>query len=164
MNSKSATENSKLKSSSQLSETEMVVYREQVRLLYKLLPFAILAVVFIAPIFVYIVWDYTRPAMVLSWLALIFIVTIIRYLTARKFNRTTLQESNIRRWETYYLAGVAASALLWGSTSIWFQANSPVSQLIFHIFIVTGLISGSIATLASRPWAFRLFLLLILLP
>lgn len=140
------------------------VYREQVRLLYKHLPFGFLTVALIAPVFSFIVWDENKPYPVIIWLTLMLLLAGIRFWSGQKFNRVPLEETNIRNWEKYFLAGISLSALLWGTTSLWIDEHSSNLQQLFHIFTLTGLIGGSIAHLSSRPFAFRIFITLILLP
>jgi len=140
------------------------VYRDQVQLLYQHLPISLLAVLVIAPVFSFIIWDSNKTYPILIWLVLIFVLAGIRSLLRERFKRLPLREINTQQWEYYFLAGVAASALLWGSTSLWIDEQSPVLHQILAVFILTGLIGSSIAGLSFRPVAFRLFLVLILLP
>lgn len=133
-------------------------------MLYKQLPFTGLTMLLVAAMFGFAVWDRDKPFPLMIWLFLLCLVTAIRYFSAQQFKRKVLDETNIRKWENYYLAGIAASALIWGSTGLWLREDSPASQQVFQIFMVTGLTIVSVAGLAFRPLAFQLFLVLILLP
>lgn len=143
---------------------EEAVYQEQVRLLYQHLPYGFLSVIIIAPVFAFIIWDEKQSQSLTIWLSLMFLLTSIRFGSIWKFNRTSLQDTNIRKWEKYFLAGLSFSAILWGSTCILINEQSSNLQQLFQIFIVTGLVSGSIAHLSARSTAFRIFLILALLP
>lgn len=140
------------------------MYREQVAMLYRQFPLAVLPAALLAPLLAIVAWERDKAYPLLAWLLSMLLVTTLRYVTAQRFNRQSATAFPIHRWEKYYLAGISASALLWGATSLWLEPDSLLSQQILQLFIVTGLITASIPGLASRPLAFRLWLGLILLP
>ncbi len=164
MNSYTQTETAQNKSGSSHNDPLAAVYQEQVKLLYRQQPYAIIASLIVAPVYTFIIWDNTKPYSAIIWLGSMLLVSITRHLLAHRYARLNLACTDHRRWENYFLAGVAASALLWGSTSLWLHQLTPVLQQAGQFFIIMGLVSGSIASLSSRPWAFRLFLVLTLLP
>ena len=145
-------------------DSNSAVHRDQISLLYKQLPFSILVVFVVAPVFGFIIWADHNIYPLIIWLSLLFAVTALRYFSYQSFKRTILNETNIRRWEYYFLAGVAVSALLWGSTCLLITEHGPALHQILAVFILMGLIGGSLATLSSSVLAFRIFMIFSLLP
>ena len=138
------------------------VYREQVKLLYRQLPVAMLSAILVIPVFAYVVWNRNDPATLILWLSLVAVFNTVRFFSIRKFK--SLVDFNAHRWEQYYLVNTVISALLWGSTSLWLNIDSPASQHVLQIIIIIGLTGGAVATLTPRISAFQLFLVLILIP
>ena len=140
------------------------VYQDQVQLLYQHLRLSLVAALLVAPVFSFVIWERTETYSILIWLTLSLTLTGCRFWLGYQFNRYPLHKSNVRKWEQYFLISIIASALLWGSTCLWLELESPLFHQTLIVFIISGLIGGSIASLASRPRAFRIFIILVLLP
>ncbi|MDH5445248.1 MAG: diguanylate cyclase [Gammaproteobacteria bacterium] len=145
-------------------QVDDAVYCYQVKLLYKQLPIAIFAAMAVAMTFTYVMWDHTQSTKLLSWLSMIFILILANLFCNHQFKSGCKDVGCFQKWERCFLFGSTASALLWGSTSLWLALDTPVSLQTLHLIIITGLSGGAIAVLSSRLRIFQVFILVLMLP
>ncbi len=165
---------------SRARQGETDVHAEQVRMLYGGAPTAALANTINAAILAFLLWDVIPHATLQGWLAVMCLVQAFRlalthfYQTAQRLPQAEqgptyagplhrLTSPNAH-WDNRYLAGVAASGLLWGAAGFWlFPPQATIHQLALS-FILGGTVAGAAAALAPLRWAFPLFALPALLP
>ena len=70
----------------------------------------------------------------------------------------------VRRWRNRFLAGAAASGLLWGAAGSFLFPEHSLPHQVFVSFVVAGMIAGAVGTLSAVTWAFALFAVPALLP
>jgi signal transduction histidine kinase len=136
----------------------------QVRLLYEQLPSALLATIVNATILIAILWREVSPTALIGWWLVVLVVALGRYIHRRFYLRNFSANIDSPDWERRYLYGVAVNGALWGLAGFsFFTPHSYVHQ-VFLAFVLMGMASGSISTLSSSRWAYRLFLILALFP
>lgn len=148
-------------------------------MLYAGAPTAALANTINAVILAFLLWDVTPHTTLQGWLAVVCLVQAFRLALTRLYQARHLPQPEHSpasadflhrfapknsRWDQWYLAGVAASGLLWGMAGFWlFPQQAAVHQLALS-FILGGTVAGATAVLAPLRWAFALFALPALLP
>ena len=136
----------------------------QVRLLYEQLPYALLATILNALILTAVLWRQVSGSLLVGWLLAIVLVTGSRYASGRAYLRTPSANAESRRWGRHYLYGVASNGVLWGFGGFFFfTANSYVHQ-VFLAYVLMGMVSGAISTLAPVRGAYLVFLIPALFP
>lgn len=165
---------------SRARQGETEVHAEQVRMLYEGAPTAALANTINAVILAFLLWDVTPHATLQGWLAVVCLVQAFRlalthfYQSTQRLPQPEHSPASAEflhrfvpknaRWDQWYLAGVAASGLLWGAAGYWlFPREAAVHQLALS-FILGGTVAGATAVLAPLRWAFALFALPALMP
>ena len=136
----------------------------QVRLLYEQLPYALLATILNALILTAVLWSQVSGSLLVGWLLAILLVTGSRYAWGRAYLSTPSANAESRRWGRHYLYGVASNGVLWGFGGFFFfTANSYVHQ-VFLAYVLMGMVSGAISTLAPVRGAYLVFLIPALFP
>ena len=137
---------------------------EQVRLVYdqlrrQQLVAALNAVVFVA------VQSLVIPATVLvTWLAAVCVLALIRIAGGIAFRSEAPQAGQIGRWRIYAIIGATASGILWGSAAWLLYPPMNIAHQVFVAFILGGMVAGSVATLAPVFPAFLAYAVLTLVP
>jgi signal transduction histidine kinase len=101
---------------------------------------------------------------VMGWLACLVLVTLGRGVLGLLFARSAASVGNILRWRAYFLAGVVASALVWGSTALLLYPPGSVVHQVFITFVLGGMVAGAITLLTPVFQAFVLFAIGALVP
>jgi len=134
---------------------------------------ALLANVVNASILAYLLWDAIDHSLLEAWLTAMVLLQLGRFALTRTYRKATHQPDRstaigriplTTRWDRWYLAGVAASGLVWGFAGYaLFPHGAPGHQLAL-IFILGGTLAGGTALLAAVRVAFPLFALLVAIP
>jgi diguanylate cyclase (GGDEF)-like protein/PAS domain S-box-containing protein len=138
--------------------------REQVRLLYDHALLSQLVALLNAGILVYILWPVVGRLGLLAWLACMVTLCLLRLQGSRAFVRAMPAPHQVRRWRNRFLAGAAASGLLWGAAGLFLFPEHSLPHQVFVSFVIAGMIAGAVGTLSAVTWAFALFAVPALLP
>ena len=137
---------------------------EQVRLVYDQLLSSQLVAVLNAVVFV-AVQSLVIPAPVLvTWLAAVCVLALIRIAGGIAFRSEAPQAGQIGRWRFWAIVGATASGVVWGSAAWLLYPSMNVAHQVFVAFILGGMVAGSVATLAPVFPAFLAFSVLTLVP
>ena len=137
---------------------------EQVRLVYDQLLSSQLVAVLNAVVFV-AVQSLVIPAPVLvTWLAAVCVLALIRIAGGIAFRSEAPQAGQIGRWRIWAIVGATASGIVWGSAAWLLYPPVNVAHQVFVAFILGGMVAGSVATLAPVFPAFLAFSVLTLVP
>jgi PAS domain S-box-containing protein len=164
----------------QAGQSGTEVHAEQVRMLYEGAPTAALVNTLNGAILAFLLWDVMPHSSLQGWLAVMCLVQALRLALTRLYQsarcppqpeRGRIDAGLLRwfaspntRWDQRYLAGVAASGLVWGVAGFWlFPPQATIHQLALS-FVLGGTVAGATAVLAPLRWAFPLFALPALLP
>ena len=91
-------------------------------------------------------------------------VCALRLHQSRAFARAMPAPQQVRRWRNRFLAGAAASGLLWGAAGLFLFPEHSLPHQVFVSFVIAGMIAGAVGTLSAVTWAFALFAVPALLP
>jgi PAS domain S-box-containing protein len=137
---------------------------EQTRLLYAQAPTGFIVTLLNAGIVTVVLWHEIAPPVLVSWFALMVVVTLARFLLVQRYRRAAPPADQVCRWRTRFIIGASGAGLAWGAAAIFlFPQNSLVHQL-FLAFVLGGMITGAVALLSWVKGAFLAFLLPAALP
>jgi signal transduction histidine kinase len=140
------------------------VLAEQVKLLYANLPVSQVVALVNGVVLAIVQSSVIEARQVLSWLACLAVATIGRGLLGFRFARSAASVENIARWRVYFLAGAAASALVWGAAALVLYPPESVVHQVFLVFVLGGMVAGSMTLLAPVFPVFVVFALIALVP
>jgi diguanylate cyclase (GGDEF)-like protein/PAS domain S-box-containing protein len=131
--------------------------RGQVRLLYNHALLSQLVALLNAGILVYILWPVVGRVGLLAWLVCMLALCGLRLHQSRAFARAMPGPQQARRWRDRFLAGAAASGMLWGAAGLFLFPEHSLQHQVFVSFVIAGMIAGAVGTLSAVIWAFALF-------
>jgi diguanylate cyclase (GGDEF)-like protein len=103
-----------------------------------------------------------KPLLLWSWYAGLMLSVAGR--SALWWQYRNLQTPNLQAWEFAAVAGSSISGLLWGLAGTLFFLPQSVGLATLTAFVLGGMAAGALAMLTAHLAAFRLFVLLSLLP
>lgn len=115
-------------------------------LLVRATPLAAAMSVTVGALLVLVQWPVVEPRFAVAWLALIALVSLGRYLLARRAAGTRAERTGPARSPSWPLAGEVANGLLWGAASWLLFATDSRPHQVFLAFAVAGMAAGSITT------------------
>jgi len=122
--------------------------REQVKLLYEAIPLTVAATIINASVLVVVTRNVIETKLALVWLASILIITFIRLGTYQFYRKAQPEASQTARWKTYFTIGSISAGVLWGSTALFLFPESSIIHQVFVAFIVGGMCAGAVTSLS----------------
>ena len=131
-------------------EKNILLLREQVKILYSGIPNSLLANLFGAYIALYIFSGIVSPGRLLVWVILMLVVSLLRFMQYLFFKNATLDPpENCYRWYLHFLLGVGFMALAVGSSGyLLFVFESVSLQVTLALMIAC--IASFATTLSPR--------------
>jgi diguanylate cyclase (GGDEF)-like protein/PAS domain S-box-containing protein len=143
---------------------EQAVLAEQVALLYQNLPFALVAIVVIAPLLAALLWQEVNTLALGAWLAANGGLVVWRGGLLRAYRRSPSPLAEVQTWRRRFIAGSLLSGLLWGSTALLVAAAQGAESWFLVLFVLTGLAGGSFTLLSPDRYAYLAFVIPALTP
>lgn len=144
--------------------TSLDMYGEQVRLAYRMAPTGLTATLINAGILVAVLWPGRDPTHLLLWFAVMAAVVTGRGFLVTRFNSIQPDSQDMPIWGKRALAGVTATALTWGATSLFLLPFHDLPRQMFLAFILAGMTAGAVSSLPPLPYAYPIYTLLTVLP
>lgn len=146
------------------SQEHTQLYVEQVRLLYRNALVGLIATLINAPALVFIMRSIVPNRVMSTWLVCILLVSIARFVQFLRFRRVSPDSSDVGRWGTWFIIGLALSGILWGSAGVFlFPAESIIHQA-FLAFVLGGMAIGAAGAFSVVMPAFMAYALPSLAP
>lgn len=136
----------------------------QVELLYQQAPAGFVASNFNAGVAVVILWEVIAPHLLMSWWALIFTISLLRYRSVRQYQKTTPTAREESSWLTMFFLGASINGVAWGSASLLLFPTESIVHQVFLAFLLGGMAAGAVAALSSVFSVFLSFCVLVILP
>jgi diguanylate cyclase (GGDEF)-like protein len=136
----------------------------QTRLIYSHLPASQAVALANGAVLAFVLSFVIEAAVVIAWLSVLVFFTLARLCLGVSFGRASPSAAEMRVWRTYFLVGVVASGLVWGSAGIVLYAPESIMHQVFLAFVVGGMVVGAAAALTPIFSAFVLFTVCALLP
>jgi signal transduction histidine kinase/CheY-like chemotaxis protein len=134
-----------------------IIRAEQIRLLYTNAPAGFVATVVNAVLLALTQWQAIAPPLILSWLALILVLTALRAVLVWRFQRRSPPPHAMDRWGTLFSLGTLGVGLGWGSAGIWLFPVSSITHQVFLTFVLGGMLAGAVGLFAARMSVFVSF-------
>lgn len=110
-------------------------------------------------------WSHVAPFRLITWLALVGVITACRFWCVRHYRRTTTPRSNrVGYWRTLFIMGAGVAGAAWGAAGIFLFPSDSIVQQVFLVFMLGGMAAGAVMTLSSVMSAFFAFYLPTVLP
>ncbi|MGI9334158.1 MAG: hypothetical protein ACR2RL_13500, partial [Gammaproteobacteria bacterium] len=103
-------------------------------------------------------WLDTPSPRVWLWLGGIMAVSGARAGAMLAFRRVRDPSANWRRWHSLYVVGSAASGIMWASAALLMPLETPLQQIL-SLFIIGGMLAGSMAAFVASVPAYFAFAL-----
>lgn len=142
----------------------MLVFMEQVKLLYLQATVSQTVAILSALVVAFILWPVADHAIVAVWLATMVVASVARLMLAWRFEHVSLNADSIQYWHNSFLIGVALSGCVWGSSAVLLFPENSVPHQLFLVFVLGGMTAGAVSALSSLQTAFLLFLVPTLVP
>ncbi|HET9663409.1 MAG TPA: ATP-binding protein, partial [Burkholderiales bacterium] len=137
---------------------------EQVRLLYANLPVSQSVALVNGVVLALVQAMVIEARQVVIWLTCLILISLGRGMLGIQFARRSVSVKSLSRWRAYFLAGVVASALVWGATAFFLYPPESAVYQVFLAFVLGGMVAGSVTLLTPVFLAFVLFASGTLLP
>ena len=132
------------------------VRAEQTRLLYANSDGGVGVTVFVAAVLSYLQWTVIPHQIVLGWLVYTVIVSSARFTLARLYWRSFPDPSS--RWGAAFSIGAGLSGVGWGVGGFLLYPEANLTNQVFLVFVLGGMMLGAVSLLAARPEAFLAFI------
>ena len=143
-------------------EREVLV--AQVRLLYTNANLGIGVTLLAATLLVVVEWGSVRNYVVIGWWLYMMLLSLWRCALAWFYRRSSQGWEGIDRWRSAFSISVGLAGVGWGTGGVLFYSPDNLTNQVFLVFVLGGMMLGAASLLASRPEAFLAFLLPTSLP
>lgn len=138
--------------------------RERVVRLYEHAPIGLAATLINSTILVGVLRNEIDTHLLALWWSSLVVLTVARAIQFEWFRRVAARrELDAERWTGFFVVGIFAAGLLWGSAGIWLLPSS-VAHQTFVAFVLGGMVAGAAATFSIRMLAFLAYAVPALLP
>lgn len=144
-------------------EVSREIAAEQVRLLYRQVPSALLATAVIAIAMAAALWEVVSRTSLLVWLGLTAIVSLARYALLIAFREYRPSLDAMETWGWRFVALTVCAGASWGLAGALLAADSGFHQA-FIGFVLAGICAGAVSTLSPHPLAYTAFIMPAVLP
>jgi signal transduction histidine kinase/CheY-like chemotaxis protein len=86
------------------------------------------------------------------------LVSTWRFIVARRYSRAS-QDGDMRKWRDCFVIGAALAGIGWGAAGVLLYPQNQLTNQVFLIFVLGGMMLGAASLLAPRPEAFLAFLI-----
>ena len=102
-------------------------------------------------------WGIVSHPVVMGWWLYLSLVSIVRYLFARRWHALPTR-SDVSGWRTAFTVCVGLAGAGWGAAGILLYPAAHLTNQVFLVFVLGGMMLGASLLLAPRPEAFLAFL------
>jgi signal transduction histidine kinase/CheY-like chemotaxis protein len=110
-----------------------------------------------APILGRVQWGAAPHPVVLGWCLYMFLVTVARFVLARRYWSSVPSIVEPAKWGTAFAVGAGLAGAGWGAAGILLYPEADLAHQVLLVFIVGGMMLGSASLLAPWPEAFVAF-------
>jgi signal transduction histidine kinase/CheY-like chemotaxis protein len=131
----------------------------QIRLLYGNANLGVVVNIVAAAILGALQWGVISRPTIIGWCLYITVVSIARFAFARRYWRASSRATDLGRWRTVFTLGVGCAGAGWGAAGVLLYPPGHLTNQVFLVFVLGGMMLGASSVLAPRPEAFLTFLL-----
>jgi hypothetical protein len=104
-------------------------------------------------------WGFAPRHLVLGWWLYMVLITVSRDALVRRYKRASPEDTEVSAWRAAFVVGAALAGIGWGGTAILLYPETHLTNQLFLVFILGGMMLGAGFLLAPRPEAFLAFLI-----
>jgi signal transduction histidine kinase/ActR/RegA family two-component response regulator len=104
-------------------------------------------------------WGIVSKPTIIGWCLYITLVSIARYAFARRYWQGSSSPTDLRRGHTVFTVGVGCAGAGWGAAGVLLYPPGHLTNQVFLVFVLGGMMLGASSVLAPRPEAFLTFLI-----
>jgi signal transduction histidine kinase/ActR/RegA family two-component response regulator len=130
----------------------------QLKLLYANANLGVVVNILAATILSALQWGMIPRSVITGWWLYITLVSVVRYAFARRYWHASSTPTDLRKWRTVFTVGVAFSGAGWGAAGVLLYPADHLTNQVFLVFVLGGMMLGASSLLAPRPEAFLTFL------
>jgi PAS domain S-box-containing protein len=139
------------------AEEQGALYAEQVEQLYSNALVGLLATGINSLALAAIQRDVTSRTTLVAWVALLAVISLLRYRDVRTFWRKSPEASKADYWARRFIVGLALSGMAWGSSAIFLFPIESLAHQTFLAFVIGGMVAGAAAAFSSVMEAFLVY-------
>ncbi len=128
---------------------QRALYAEQVRQLYSNALVGMLATAINSLVLAVIQRDVTSRTTLIAWVAVMAVISLLRYSDIRTFWRRSPEASEANHWGRRFIVGLALSGMAWGSSAIFLFPIVSLAHQTFLAFVIGGMVAGAAAAFSS---------------
>ncbi|MDH5353463.1 MAG: ATP-binding protein [Gammaproteobacteria bacterium] len=140
------------------------VLAEQTSQIYAAVNNAIIATIINASILVFVLWPVIDHNILQIWLAAIFLISLVRGISAYLYNKTGPHLQKASLWYRRFLIGSLLASLVWGASSIWLFPVNDLARQVFLAFVIGGMAAGAVTSLSYMKLPIYFYLCSALIP
>jgi signal transduction histidine kinase/ActR/RegA family two-component response regulator len=131
----------------------------QLRLLYANANLGAVVNILAATILGALQWATIAKSVIIGWWLYITLVSVVRYAFARRYWHASPTPPDLRKWRTVFTVGVGLAGAGWGAAGVLLYPADHLTNQVFLVFVLGGMMLGASSLLAPRPEAFLTFLI-----
>jgi len=131
----------------------------QVRLLYANANVGIAVTLFAAALVGRLQWATISHSVIVGWWVYMAVVSAWRQLNARQFRSASPKPAEVDRWRTAFAVGSGFAGAGWGGAGVLLYPEAHLSNQVFLVFVLGGMMLGAASLLAPRIEAYLAFLI-----
>ncbi len=109
-------------------------------------------------------WNIESRFWITLWFTSLISVGLLRLFMQAHFQKKEAQAKDIYRQRNYMLISLALSGFIWGSAGIFMFPDTSLVHQVFMVFVLGGMVAGSVGVFASIKSAFYCFTIPTVLP
>jgi diguanylate cyclase (GGDEF)-like protein/PAS domain S-box-containing protein len=140
------------------------VLRKQIDMLYSQSLVAVITAFGVALFVTLFYWFEADRLMLLSWLGMVTLLSLARFILIRQFNRVRYRNFASSPWLRRHILMTFASGLVWGLLSLIYDTQWSIPHQVGLFVVVAGIGTGSILAYGAVLENYVVFLIPLLLP
>lgn len=130
----------------------------QVRLLYSNANVGVAVTLVATAVLGRLEWGGAPHLIILGWCTYMFLVSVARFILARRYWRASPSGLDIIRWRVAFAVGAGLAGTGWGAAGVLLYPDAHPAKQVFLVFILGGMMLGAVPLLAPRPEAYIAFM------
>jgi signal transduction histidine kinase/CheY-like chemotaxis protein len=131
----------------------------QLRLLYGNANLGVVVNIVAAAILGALQWGIVSRPTIIAWCLYITLVSIARYVFARRYRQASSTDTELSQWRGLFTVGVGFAGAGWGAAGVLLYPPGHLTNQVFLVFVLGGMMLGASSVLAPRREAYLTFLI-----
>ncbi|MES9936168.1 MAG: EAL domain-containing protein [Sedimenticola sp.] len=145
------------------SRFEREVFSEQLKILYAGYPQSLVVTLAVASVMAVVHSKASLPILV-GWLVAHVLVLVARGVLTLRYRMKRPREEELDAWAWYYMVGLAASGVVWGSAGVLLFPEESLPLQVFTVLVLAGLSAGALSVLGVMLKAYLVYVVPVLVP